>query len=104
MILERTLILKVREAAGLDQDQFAKLLGMNSATVRRWEDEENETSDVRGNAGHFIMKLKSVIERQEEHLDIALWMESRGSLYTIYRILQVSFEKPVSPRSYQGED
>lgn len=91
----------IRRQTGLSVTEFATLIGSSYMTVYRWEDRKTSTCP-RGFAA-TIIRLTDLAMKKDKKLSEVIQNNiiTRGPMYTLYRILEVIYNK--DPKPFSGE-
>jgi transcriptional regulator with XRE-family HTH domain len=83
----------IRNRLGLDYEEFAKLLGVTSRSVRRWES-EGSPDKIPGSAGDILTALRFGLEKDSEKLIkfIAGGIAIGGLAFLLTKLLDRFFE------------
>ena len=83
----------IRERLGLDYEEFAKLLGVTSRSVRRWE-LEGTPEKIPGSAADILAALRFGLEKDSEKLIkfIASVVAIGGLAFLLTKLLEYFFE------------
>jgi len=87
-------IKKTRNDLGLSVEQFAQVIGVSLMTVHKWEHRwrDSEKCQVQAGAARLIMACRIALRINPGIAEeIADQIKMRGSLYCLYRILNVVY-------------